>query len=274
MIARVLLFAILVAGLQGQILPRTIPAVQTNEQTLAAVLRWEILWNDSPRGFRVPNDGVMTLAVYAAPDSVSYCSHQAGVCVKYRVDGYRNWEASLNSKCDDSRSDEATLMEFVGKDSEKKPVANWQSQLMLGQGLSGIPRPEQSDDGPSGLRTPSAGYKWTAKINLGSRAEIVRRYQQLHPAEIEGLKKWISASNLPEAGVRSITIACFAPTDPMVYYYIDRPVKGPVFMAVFWDSDRHAWTVAASLEEPQGTEKLEEMYRIVESIVCSTVTFQ
>jgi hypothetical protein len=272
MILRVLLPAILAAGLQGQTLPRTIPAVQANEKTLAAVLRWEILWNDSPKGFRVPSDGTIKLAIYAAPDSVSYCSHQAGVCVKYRVDGYRNWEESASSKCEDGRSDEATLLEFIGEDSGR-PVGNWQSQLVLGQGLTGIPRPEPGDS-PMGLRAAPVGIRWTTRIDLGNRAEIVRQYQQMRPAEIEGLKAWVGTSNPQDAGVKSITIACFAPTDPMVYYYIDRPAKGPVFMAVFWDRDRGAWTVAASLEQSQGPEELEEMHRIVQSVACSTITFQ
>ena len=273
MILRVLLPAILATGLQGQTLPRTIPAVQANEQTLAAVLRWEILWNDSPKGFRVPADGTITLAIYAVPDSVSYCSHQAGVCVKYRADGYRNWQESASSKCDDTRSDEDALLTFLAREDSQKVVGSWQSQLILGQGLSGIPRPESG----AGVAEPparSVGLRWTAKISLGSRAEIVRRYRQMHPAEIEGLKKWIGASDPQNTGVKSIAIACFAPTDPMVYYYIDRPAKGPVFMAVFWDRDRESWTVAASLEQSQGPEKLEEMHRIVQSVACSTITFQ
>jgi hypothetical protein len=53
------------------------------------------------------------------------------------------------------------------------------------------------------------GLRWTAKISLGSRAEIVRQYRQMHPAEIDGLKKWIGASDPQNTGVKSIAIACF-----------------------------------------------------------------
>jgi len=47
-----------------------------------------------------------------------------------------------------------------------------------------------------------------------------------------------------------------------------------LFMAVFWDKDQETWIVAGSLEQSQGPEKLEEMHRIVESVACSTTTFQ
>ena len=49
MFLRFLLCAAFLVGLEAQTLPRVSPTVQTNKQTLAAVLRWEILWNDSPR---------------------------------------------------------------------------------------------------------------------------------------------------------------------------------------------------------------------------------
>jgi len=233
------------------------------------VLRWEILWNDSPRGFRAPTEGSLTLAVYSTPDSVSYCSHQAGVCVKYRADGYRNWQESFSSKCDDNGSDEEALTAFIGKDSPE-PVGNLQPRTVLGRGLSGIPAPQPAE----GFSVPVTSLRWTGEIDLGSRAEIVRAYQQMQPADIEGLKSWLRSPTTPHTGVRGITIACFAPSDPLVYYFIDRSSGAPVIMAVFWDRDRQEWVITASFERNQIPEKFDEMRRTVESVACSTVTFQ
>jgi hypothetical protein len=89
MTLRALWCVIYLAGLQGQAARADDPAIKRTEQTLGAVIKWEIVWNDSPKGFKIPMDGSLALAVSAEPDSVSYCSHQAGVCVTYRVDRYR-----------------------------------------------------------------------------------------------------------------------------------------------------------------------------------------
>lgn len=267
MFLRLLLCSASVVGLGAQTLPRINPTVQTNEQTLAAVLRWEILWNDSPRGFRAPTEGPLTLAVYSTPDTVSYCSHQAGVCVKYRADGYRNWQESFSSKCDDNGSDEEALTAFISKDSAT--VGNLQPRTVLGRGLSGIPAPQPAE----GFSVPVASVRWTGKISLGSRAEIIRDYQQMDPADIESLKSWLRSPATPHSGVRGMTIACSAPSDPLIYYFIDRSAGAPVIMAVFWDRDRQEWVIAASFERNQIPEKFDEMRRTIESVACSTVTF-
>jgi len=230
------------------------PSLRATERTLEAVLQWEILWNDSPKGFRLP-DGSITLAMNVAPGFVSYCSHQAGVCVTYRTGDYRNWEGVSSARCDDNRSDQDALLAFIGKETVKHP-------LVLGRGgLSGSPAPE-------------SGITWTTRVNLGTRTEIVKQYQQKHPQEIEGLQNWIRAATTRDSGVKSISIACFGPSDPMVYYYVDRPAKGSVVMAVFWDRERQSWVVASSLERSQGSQRLDEMHRTIESVVCSTLNFE
>jgi hypothetical protein len=131
--------------------------------------------------------------------------------------------------------------------------------------------------GPGGLTgslTPGAGIVWTTTINLARREEIIRQYRQMRPAEIEGLKEWIRSPTTQGTEVQSVTIACFAPSDPMVYYYVDGSASGPVVMAVFWDKEQQRWVVASSLERSQGSEKFEEMHRIIESVACSTVSVE
>ena len=261
MTRRLIFGAILTAVLQGQTARADDSRLQAIERTLAAVLQWEVLWNDSPKGFRLPNDGSITLAIQAASDSVSYCSHQAGVCVTYRTGDYRNWEGASSARCDDNRSDQDALLAFIGKEPVK-PGGGRKTPLVLGRG------------GFSGSPESGSGITWTTTISLGSREEIVRQYRQMHPQEIEGLQSWIRTATTRDSGVKSITIACFAPSDPMVYYYVDRPAKGSVVMAVFWDRERQAWVVASSLERSQGPQRFDEMHRTIESVACSTLNFE
>lgn len=261
MTRRLILGAILTAVLHGQTAGADDPSIRATERTLVAVLQWEILWNDSPKGFRLPNDGSITLAMHAAPGSVSYCSHQAGVCVTYRTSDYRNWEGSSSARCDDNRSDQDALLAFIGKEPVT-PGGGQKTPLVLGRG------------GLSGSPESSSGIIWTTTISLGSREDTVRQYRQMHPQEIEGLQSWIRTATTRDSGVKSITIACFALSDPMVYYYVDRPTKGSVVMAVFWDRERREWVVASSLERSQGPQRLDEMRRIIESVACSTLNFE
>lgn len=233
--------------------------IRSVERTLTAVLKWEILWNDSPKGFRLPGDGSIALAIHAASGSVSYCSHQAGVCVTYRTEDDRNWEGTGQAPCDDNRSDVDAVLAFIGKEP---PATGTRS-------FSGIP-------------AAGSGVAWATKITLGSRAEIVSKYQQMHPPGMSSLQDWIHTQG-SLSGVESITIACFAPTDPMVYYYVERPITGPperptaapTIMAVFWRLDRpEEWVVAGYSQQWQNPQRFDEMRRTIESISCSTLRFK
>jgi hypothetical protein len=258
---RVLFTLILAAGL-GQSARADDVSLRPLEEQLAGVLRWEILWNDSPKGFQSPSGGSARVALYSTSDSLSYCSHDLGVCARYVINPQRNWEGAASGRCEGSQSDEDALLAFDGVPTRLPPTGT-QPRI--------TPRGGGGFDGKLGDKP---GILWTAAINLGSRGETVRQYSQMHPQEIDGLQKWIQASMTKDAGVKSITVACFAPTDPMVYYYVDRPEKGPILMDVFWNRERQQWVVASSLERPQGAEKLEEMHRIIESIACSKMSFE
>jgi hypothetical protein len=158
-------------------------------------------------------------------------------------------------------SDIDALLAFLGKQT-RQPLGRLEAPVALGQG------------GFSGFPAAASGITWTTRIALGTRAEIVKEYQQLHPAGIDALKNWIRSSATLKSGVRGITIACFAPSDPMIYYFVDRSAGAPVIMAVFWDKDRQDWVVASSFERSQAPEKFDEMRRRIESVSCSTVAFQ
>jgi hypothetical protein len=260
---RLILGVILTAVLHAQTAGTSI---RSAEQTLAAVLQWEIPWNDSPKGFRLPGDGSVTLAIDAGSDSVSYCSHQAGVCVTYRTGDDRNWEGSGQAACDDNRSDLDALLTFIGKE----PVTRESPPAAGTRGFSGFP-------------AAGSGLTWTTKIALGSRAEIVMKYRQIHPPEMPGLQKWLRSQTAGDSDLKSIAIACFAPTDPMVNYYVDRPTTGPVerptaaptIIGVFWRLDQpEEWVVAGYSQRWQNPQKFDEMHRTIESVTCSTLSFR
>lgn len=258
MIRRALICTALTAALWAQPRVADDPTMKTTEQTLAAVIRWEVLWNDSPKGFRVPSGGSLALAIYALPDSVSYCSRQAGVCATYRVTNFRNWEGITSASPDPNSTDLDALLAFLGKEPRK---SRCRASVVLGRDLGG-------------LLSPESGLMWSANVNVGTRAEIIQDYQQMHPAQIEDLKSWLFSDASPDANVRVATIACFSPTDPMVYYLVAPSAGSPQIMAVFWDKERREWVVASSAERDQGPERFDETRRTIESIKCSIVTLR
>ncbi|MEO8597159.1 MAG: hypothetical protein ABI759_27820 [Candidatus Solibacter sp.] len=251
------LLFILAVMFNGQLVQADDANVRRLEQQLAATMRWEILWNDTPRGFQVPQGGSASLAAVVTSNSLAYCSHELGVCARYRNDPHRNWEREASAKCDGGQTDEDALIAFAG--GTVRASAGSQSKVVLG--------------GPGGLKgspAPGSGIRWTAAVRLGSRDEIVQQYREMKPPEIEAIQKWARATSPPSAGYKSITIACFAPTDPMVYLYGDRGTKGSIVLAIYWDREREEWVFASSLERSQGTQRFDEMYRTIESVACST----
>ncbi len=169
---------ILTAPLCGQGRPYDDPGLRRFERELEAVLRWEILWNDSPAGFVAPPGRQARFALNKRGNSLSYCSHDVGVCVRYRIDPNRNWEGETSTKCDGSESDEDAVLAFIGVGA-KEPGSAAGSRRM----------PELGSGGLTGAPSSSAGVTWTATLNPGGREEIVRRYRQLRPPEIEGIRQ-------------------------------------------------------------------------------------
>jgi hypothetical protein len=121
---------------------------------------------------------------------------------------------------------------------------------------------------------------WTSKIAVGSRSEIVTKYRQMHPAQMSNLEKWLRSQTAGDSELKSITIACFSPTDPMIYYFADRPTKGPVerptdapiIISAFWRLDQpEEWVAAGYSQRWQNPKRFDESRRIIESIPCMTL---
>jgi hypothetical protein len=225
-----------------------------------AVLKWEILWDGAPVGFVIPSGEQARFSLDSKPGFLSYCSRDVGVCARYRIDPDRNWERDRSAKCDGAQTDEDALLGFIGEISGKPAVSRGHRQ-----------KPTVGRGGLTGAPTPASGITWATTLSVRSRDEIVRQYKQMRPPDLGGLEDWIRTSGTPDSETRSIRIACFAPTDPMVYYYVDRSGREPIEMAAYWDKERQEWVVASSLERSQGSQRFEETRRIIDSIPCATI---
>src|SRR4051812_33743458 len=85
-----------------------------SERELVAVLEWEMLWGETPGGFQLPLKPSVHLAIYLTSDSISYCSHELHVCVKYRTYAFRNWQEVSSGRCEDNGRDEDSVLVFAG----------------------------------------------------------------------------------------------------------------------------------------------------------------
>ena len=111
-------------------------------------------------------------------------------------------------------------------------------------------------------------------IQLDDRDTIVREYKHLRPPALRGLERYLRATKPPETGYDSITIACFEPTDPLVFFYGVRPKKGPIVFMMLWDKEREEWREAGLVERPDERGEIEELRKVIESVACSTVQFK
>ena len=255
MIFRIFLVIFAVTTLSHQTTNTTDASLRQRERELAVRLLWEILWNDAPRGFRVPQTGTARLAAYQTDKAFWYCSRDLGVCAQYGVEGRRLGRRINSVQYGNEQDDRISVLKFAGI-NPKPPF-------------------------PAEIRTdrPSipdfAGALWTPAIELGTREEIVKQYKKLRPVELEGLREWLR-TGLQVAGYRSITIACFAPSDPTVFIYGDRPAErfGPIVFQVFFDREREEWVEVGILEQSQNPEKFKELKTTVQAIACDTIRFK
>lgn len=226
---------------------------------LTEVIEWEILWEQTPSGFRVPANRTVKIAMYLKSDSVSYCSHLLGVCAHYRTEGFRNWEEDRNGVCQDSRSDEDCLLAFATGSVQRPGDQQDRRMPVLGPGSL------------TGQLVSGTGIQLTTEIRIRRRAEIMRRYRETRPTELRGLLRWLGSELAPSGGYKSITVACFLSSDPVVYAYGDRPQKSPVVFAVFWDRELNTWTDAALYEGPQAQNDIKRLKGIIDVIPCATI---
>lgn len=211
-------------------------AQTSNERELVAVLEWEILWSQTPDGFRMPT-GPVPFAMNSSANSVSYCSHALRACEKYETYGYRPWKEVSRQKCEGKERDEDCLLSFLGAAGIRSKTAP--TRLTLGPG------------GLSGMPQAGSGIISTGTITLRPQHVVQDAYRSLHPQQLSSLVDWLRATTLTTAGYTSITIACFSPSDPEISLYGERKSNGPILISVFWDREVGQWQVAGFLEGEQ-----------------------
>ena len=258
MVLKLVLLGILF-GLSGYCAEESDAGVRTSD-TLAAVLQWEILWGEYPNDFRVPTGGTVEVAIYSSTNALSYCSEDLGVCVEYRIQDNRNWLGTKAAKYDHSMNDLDAVLKFAGMPApitgDKRPVP-----LTLGapNGLGGLPSP--------------GGSAWRATLKIKARDQIVREYRQLHPEPIRSLEQWLRQTT-SGVGYKSMTIACFAPSDPEIFVYGDRPKRGgPVVFSVIWDRESQEWLEASLIQGADRLADINKLRSIIEAIPCATLKF-
>ena len=178
------------------------------------------------------------------------------------------------------------MVKFDGEEDDKNAVLKFAGAPPL---RLGPPTVVGTLGGVSGA--PPPGLLWTPTIELHTREETIRQYQQLRPTTVEKVRNWLLnkqpdprgleslrtwlLKTSKEAGYRSLTIACFTPLDPTVFIYGDRPPerRGEIVFQVFWDDEREEWVDAAMLEREQGAEIFEDLKATVLATACDTISF-
>ena len=72
MMRKTLLLILAACTLRSQFAHADDASVGRFERQLAAIMRWEILWNDAPKGFQSPTNGSASLAALMMSNSISY----------------------------------------------------------------------------------------------------------------------------------------------------------------------------------------------------------
>lgn len=156
-------------------------------------------------------------------------------------------------------NDIESVLAFAGANRQAPAAQKTTERPLFGGTISGT------------LGSPGA-IIWTATIKLDNRAETLKYYQQLRPAELDGLREWLR-THLRGAGYKSVTIPCFASSDPKIYVYGDRPERGPIVFSVFWDEESEEWVEAGRLDRMEDRAQIDKLKSLIEPIACSTIRF-
>jgi len=244
-------------------------------------LCWEILWDSDGRApIRIPSLGSALLAVYESPKFLFYCSHDLGRCTQYSIQENQLGQGlkdilcgNGSSACRAGQENTDSLRAFVQQTEPALPFpARWIPVIdppwnvhILGIDDNSVP-------------TGTAAAFWTMSVDVGNKREIIEFFRKLRPPELENLENWFRSETLPSAGYRSITIPCFAISDPEIYVYGDRVSGVPIIIDVHWEPESERWREAGMSDgplppTPEMLRLIEETRRRIESVKCAKVNF-
>ena len=121
-----------------------------------------------------------------------------------------------------------------------------------------------------GLANPNF-LLWTMEVPLPTQKEVLEEYKKLRPSQLADLRAWLD-SEFRDSDYKSVTIACFAPTDEDVFVYGERKTLGPIVMSLFNDIER-GWTVAAFSDRPEQAKHIAAMRDRIQKIECERIAF-
>jgi hypothetical protein len=169
------------------------PYVRRYTRDVAARMKWELLWEKIPDGFKLPAGGTARLAVdhFIAGHILSYCSHDLGVCARYIMKERILTELIDSAPCTQKGTDMEALDRF---DRSKSSVVSPHTGSIIAGELGG------------------EGRTWLSiTVELGMREKIVAKYKAQRPAELEGLVIWLTdGKRLPTN--RFVSLASWRPT--------------------------------------------------------------
>jgi hypothetical protein len=228
--------------------------IKQNEQEIAGKVRWRILWDRWPTGFRVSGREAR-IAVALTSESIYFCSRNLHGCMQYEI-RFGHVGRPLRAKALD------------GQTSDMDAVIQW----MRENGEAVLPPP-----GPGAPRVlrgvgTSSPLFWTMDVKLPTQTELIEEYKQLRTTpELADLRAWLVAEHR-NTDYKSITIACFAPTDDSVFVYGERKTLGPIMLSLFNDIEL-GWTVAAFSDRPEEAKYIASMRDRIQKMECGRITF-
>jgi hypothetical protein len=108
-------------------------------------------------------------------------------------------------------------------------------------------------------------------VTLPTQTELIEEYKKLRTPELADLRAWLD-SRYRDSDYKSVTIACFAPTDENVFVYGQRKTLGPIVVSLFNDIEL-GWTVAAFSDRPEEAKYIASMRDRIQKIECGQITF-
>jgi hypothetical protein len=228
--------------------------IKQNEQEIAGKVRWRILWDSWPTGFRVSGREAR-IAVAMTTQSFYFCSRDLNGCIQY-WNRYGHLGRDIRAKTLDGRL------------SEMDAVIQWMrenGEAVLPPPAAGSPRVL------GGVATSSNFLLWTMDVKLPTQAELIEEYRQLRTPELADLRAWL-VSEHRNTDYKSLTFPCFAPTDEEVFIYGERKTLGPIVFGVFNDIEL-GWTVAGFTDRPEQAKQIAAMRDRIQKIECGRITF-
>lgn len=226
--------------------------LKQHEQEITGKLRWRILWDRWPTGFRVSGREAK-VAVAMTTQSFYFCSRDLNGCIQY-WNRYGHVGRPVNAKVlEGQTSGMDALVQWLRENGEMvMPPATGRPGVLRGVGNS-------------------SPLFWTFDVRLPTQTELIEEYKKLPPTQLKDLRAWL-VSEYRNTDYRSITIPCFAPTDEEVIVYGERKTLGPITMGVFEDQEL-GWTVAGFTDRPEQAKYIAAMRERIEKLACDRIVF-